>query len=452
MMPTVSIIVRTKNEERWIAHCLEMLFAQEYQDFEVILVDNESDDHTVQVARRYPLSSIVNIKNFRPGLALNEGIRASSGKYVVCLSAHCVPVDKSWLSNLVRNFETDDIAGAYGRQIPVSFTDDIDKRDLLIVFGQDRRVQEKDCFFHNANSIIRRDVWDKHQFDEEVTNIEDRVWAKQILQEGYKIIYDPEATVYHHHGLHQGNKKDRAKGVVSIIEEVEREHVNRIPDSLKPENANIVALLPVGDNLEEGSLEYILLARLVSTLKEVSFLNNIYLISPNSELATQLGVEFINRDSNMNSVNVSLEKLLQVSLEQVESKGDYPEAILYANYDYPFHSKDLFEELIVDAQYKGYDTVFPGFADYGHLWLHDENQGFVQIDPSMTSREEREPAFRALYGLGCLTSASFIRKGKLVDGRIGILPVKDFKQTLRTREHGGVEIIEAMLQLSGDKL
>ena len=38
-----------------------------------------------------------------------------------------MPVDEYWLSNLVRNFDTSDIAAAYGRQIPVSFTDDVDK-------------------------------------------------------------------------------------------------------------------------------------------------------------------------------------------------------------------------------------------------------------------------------------------------------------------------------------
>ena len=45
-MPDISIILRTKNEERWIAHCLAMLYKQNYSDFEVILVDNASTDHT----------------------------------------------------------------------------------------------------------------------------------------------------------------------------------------------------------------------------------------------------------------------------------------------------------------------------------------------------------------------------------------------------------------------
>ena len=53
--------------------------------------DNQSEDHTVEIAKRYPIDHVVNIKEFLPGLALNKGIRKSSGKYIVCLSAHCVP-------------------------------------------------------------------------------------------------------------------------------------------------------------------------------------------------------------------------------------------------------------------------------------------------------------------------------------------------------------------------
>ena len=141
-MPDISIIIRTKNEERWIAHCLTMLYKQDYTDFEVILVDNASTDHTLQVAKRFPLAAVINIDNYLPGHALNEGIRASRGKFIVCLSAHCIPKEENWLSCLRRNFNDDDkVSGVYGRQLPLSFSNTIDKRDLLIVFGQDRRVQ-----------------------------------------------------------------------------------------------------------------------------------------------------------------------------------------------------------------------------------------------------------------------------------------------------------------------
>ena len=51
-----SIIIRTKNEERWISHCLEAVFSQKIDaDLEVVIVDNNSNDNTVEVAKRYPI-------------------------------------------------------------------------------------------------------------------------------------------------------------------------------------------------------------------------------------------------------------------------------------------------------------------------------------------------------------------------------------------------------------
>ena len=47
-MPKVSIIIRTKNEERWIGSCLKSIFDQTLKDFEVILVDNNSTDNTAK--------------------------------------------------------------------------------------------------------------------------------------------------------------------------------------------------------------------------------------------------------------------------------------------------------------------------------------------------------------------------------------------------------------------
>jgi hypothetical protein len=433
-MPEVSIIIRTKNEERWIGHCLEMVFKQDFKDFEVVLVDNASTDHTVEVARRYPLACLISIDKFLPGNALNQGIRASTGKYIVCLSAHCVPKETNWLTALLANFANDpNLAGVYGRQLPVSFTDPVDKRDLLIVFGQDRRVQVKDYFFHNANSILRRETWDRFPFDEEVTNIEDRVWGKMVIGAGMHIVYDPEAAVYHYHGLHQGNISARAKGVVSIIEKVDSGVVNELPDSLKPEHANIVAVVPVLGCIESGSLQHKLLNQTIAALNKARYVDNIYVVSLKNELAGSESI-WINRADIPNADTIGMDELLQQVLRMIETRKDYPEALLYVNYEYLSRPDGLFDELIFDAQYEGYDTVFPGFVDYGHYWFRAENDQFKQTDPSMRGREEREPVFRALYGLGCVTSATQIRKCEMVGGKIGILPIQNLRYTLRAKE------------------
>ena len=53
LSPLVSIIIRTKNEERWIDHCLSAIETQKLRDYEIILVDNNSEDRSVKVARKY---------------------------------------------------------------------------------------------------------------------------------------------------------------------------------------------------------------------------------------------------------------------------------------------------------------------------------------------------------------------------------------------------------------
>ena len=139
-MTEVSIIIRTKNEERWINSCLNSIFSQTFKDFEIIIVDNKSSDKTIEKASKYKIDKILTIENYLPGKALNEGIKKSEGKFIVALSAHCIPTSNNWLENLVNAIKEDSTyAGVYGRQQPMSFSSDSDKRDLTLVFGLDRK-------------------------------------------------------------------------------------------------------------------------------------------------------------------------------------------------------------------------------------------------------------------------------------------------------------------------
>ena len=95
--PKVSIIIRSKNEEEWISHCLQAVEQQNFKSYEIIVVDSGSDDTTLQVVESRGVSCIVNLEQFRPGLALNRGIEVSRGEFLVILSAHCIPKIANWL-------------------------------------------------------------------------------------------------------------------------------------------------------------------------------------------------------------------------------------------------------------------------------------------------------------------------------------------------------------------
>ena len=96
MSDLISIIIRTKNEENWIGLCLRSIKSQSYKNYEVIIVDNNSVDYTIEKAKSIIHDiSICKIDENKPGKALNLGIENSKGKYIVCLSAYCIPVTEN---------------------------------------------------------------------------------------------------------------------------------------------------------------------------------------------------------------------------------------------------------------------------------------------------------------------------------------------------------------------
>jgi glycosyltransferase involved in cell wall biosynthesis len=223
-MSSYSIIVRTRNEEKYIQRCLSAIRKQEnIKDVEIILIDNASIDSTLSIATPY-IDELLTIDKFLPGRALNLGVSRARHEFIVMISGHCIPQSKDWLYELSLPFHKRmnsprEIIGVYGRQIPEFDSKALDKRDLWNTFGEEDRLQVRDVFFHNANSIVRRDTLIKYPFSEKVTNVEDRLWGKEMITNGYALYYASRAIVYHWHGINHAGDESRADKVVKVFEE-----------------------------------------------------------------------------------------------------------------------------------------------------------------------------------------------------------------------------------------
>lgn len=426
----ISIVIRTKNEERWITRCLKAIRSQTIQEHEIVLVDNNSEDKTVERARKiYPDLTLLSIKEFKPGHAINEGIRASKGEYLVCLSAHCPPVDEYWLENLKKNLSDSTIAGVYGRQIPVSFSSPTDKRDLVLTFGLDRRVQVKDTFFHNANSMFRREIWKKFPFDEEVSNIEDRVWGKQVIDAGYKIVYEPEAAVYHHHGIHQENKKERLRGVVRIMEDLEVESGIYDGNPLDPGDLEIACMIPVRwvNELDREEMRF-LIETTVGQARQSQFIDRIFVLPDSEELAEMaIGcgaeVPFI-RPEVYSAERVRVDEVLQYSLMRLEKGGYFPELIVPLEVTYPFRPKRMIDEIIRQITLQGLDTVMVSIEEQRPCWIKEKG-GIRNITEYTKHKNEREPVHVGLISVGCVTYPEFIREGSRIGRELGLYEISN---------------------------
>lgn len=444
----ISIIVRTKNEERWIGSCLESIERQTRRDYEVILVDNLSTDKTVAKARPYGVK-LVTIENYSPGAAINRGVEVASGDIVVCLSGHCIPVDEHWLNNLVSELEDQRVGGVYGRQEPLEFTPDADKRDLLITFGLDRREQIKDSFFHNANSAFRRSLWEKHPFDETVTNIEDRIWARSIQKEGYRIIYQPSASVYHYHGIHQSGDPVRCGNIIKIIEAMDQETIGASSNRIDLSQLNVVAVIPVREEGMRMLAGYPLYLYAVRHARQSRLVRTVAVSTDQQSVADdslKYGADLnLIRSHNQSRFDVILERLLQISINQLEQKGIIPDVLVMLEPTFPFRDGAIIDKLIEQFVHGGFDTVIPAREEYNSCWI-EENGVFSRIDHGYIARQFKNPFYMGLKGLCCVCSPSVVRQGQIFGDNVGLYKLSELIQSIEVRTTGDAALAEVVLQ------
>lgn len=198
--PQVSIVIRAKNEVEHIGGVLDAVYEQQFKDFEVIFVDSGSTDGTLELVAQYPVILMtIPPESFSFGYSLNAGTERARGEYVAYLSAHALPVDSAWLGNLISPFADPQVGGVYGRQVAHPWHNPFQAWKLSKFFRNDSRTEGTKPFFSNANSCIRRSVWQSVPFCESLTGTEDFLWAKMAQLKGFKIMYQPEASVFHSH-------------------------------------------------------------------------------------------------------------------------------------------------------------------------------------------------------------------------------------------------------------
>ncbi len=106
----ISIIIPAHNEEGLLAKTIESALAQDYHDFEVIVVNNASTDNTENIAKKYP---VVLVNELRPGsqLAREAGRRVARGELIANIDADCLP-PSDWLRRGVGVFREDPLVVA----------------------------------------------------------------------------------------------------------------------------------------------------------------------------------------------------------------------------------------------------------------------------------------------------------------------------------------------------
>ena len=202
----LSVIIRNRNEERYIGYAIHSVVDFCGDDVEIIIVDNDSTDDSLRIVNTFDFLDItrVNIdKNeYSPGRSLNIGVKESSNDYTMILSAHC-EITKFDMSKIKIQLNSN-MGAVWGKQIPIWDGKKISRRYMWSNFKDESSVNyysesEKRYFFHNAFSMFKRQHLREFPFDERLSGKEDRYWANDQIEKGFKIFYDFEQEVKHHY-------------------------------------------------------------------------------------------------------------------------------------------------------------------------------------------------------------------------------------------------------------
>lgn len=199
---SVSIIIRTLNEQRYLDQLLTAISQQKKEDIncEVVLVDSGSTDDTLKIAKRHGCQ-IVHIRReeFSFGRSLNKGCEVAHGDIFIITSGHCVPEDADWLQKLCRPILDGRAQYVYGKQIGGPQSHFSEKRIFEKYFTDQSMVPQEGAYCNNANSAIDKSIWEKYRFDEDLTGLEDMDLGQRLLKDGGKLAYVSDAVVSHHH-------------------------------------------------------------------------------------------------------------------------------------------------------------------------------------------------------------------------------------------------------------
>ena len=212
-MEKITIVIPNYNGKKFLKDCLDSLREQTFKEFKIIMVDNASEDGAYEfVKANYPEVEIVRLKkNYGFSVAVNVGIKKSTSEYVLLLN-NDVRCDRDFVSELYKCInKSPKIFAAASKMIQMYHPELLDSAgDDYTLFGWavnrgvgrsvDTANSSTDVFSACAGAAIyRREIFDEiGLFDVmHFAYLEDIDVCYRARIYGYRVVYAPEAKVYH---------------------------------------------------------------------------------------------------------------------------------------------------------------------------------------------------------------------------------------------------------------
>ncbi len=200
MQPKMSLIIPNFNGESTLNDCLSAAFASDYADFEVIVVDDGSQDRSVEIIKQFPCRLIPLPERRGASAARNAGARASEGSLLFFTDADCVlhPQALSISAQMALNCGSKTIIG--GTYQPRSFDNRFCSRfqSVFIHYSETKNAASPDYIASHAMMMFRDEFLASGGFKEHwMPILEDVEFSHRLLRRGYRLTLNPTITVQH---------------------------------------------------------------------------------------------------------------------------------------------------------------------------------------------------------------------------------------------------------------
>ena len=199
MSNTASVIIPAYNSAATLRACLEALKNQSYPPHEIIVVNDGSTDETALIAAEFDVI-LLSQPNAGQAAARNLGALAATGDILLFTDADCRPCF-DWVEKMLNPFDDQSIIGTKGVY-------QTDQPQLVARFVQqeyqdryDRMLgQAQIDFVDTYSAAYRREVFLANDgFDPILRINEDQEFSFRLASRGYRLVFQPEAVVYHQH-------------------------------------------------------------------------------------------------------------------------------------------------------------------------------------------------------------------------------------------------------------
>jgi rhamnosyltransferase len=198
-VPSVAVIMRSKNAGHTIGQALAGLMAQVGVDYELLVVDSGSTDDTLDIVRRFPCRVIeIPASAYVPGPVLNMAIGATQAPIVVFQNSDVLPTSQHALARLVAAFDDPQVQATFGRQEVRPEAHGWVRRDYAAAFPTAGAAPDW-LPYSLPFAAMRRTAWEEQPFYDAAWGSEDTEWGTRARARGWTVRYVPGATVMHSH-------------------------------------------------------------------------------------------------------------------------------------------------------------------------------------------------------------------------------------------------------------